>query len=168
MQRENKWLNTPLTRSACTHWQCRVLSWCKDCLHLWKTHKELWPFIETNCRCHRNSDGNTPTIVLDAVGMDQTDIWEEHNSVLVFVFGDVLLKQEINKQEHLEVSDKCLCLILCVSSGLYVWYSPCGWTPDPWGLQSLYNNQAQTSCWLDGGMAMTTEKGGNHYLSVKP
>lgn len=40
-----------------------------------------------------------PTVVLDAVRVDETDIGEEDFSVLVFVFGDVLLNSK--NEEHL-------------------------------------------------------------------
>ena len=49
---------------------------------------------------NNHGDVNSITIVLDTVGVDETDVKKEHIPVLVFVFGNVLLKQEtqINKE----------------------------------------------------------------------
>lgn len=54
-------------------------------------------FYETERRGHVDRD---VTIVLDAVGVDEADICKEHFSVLVFVFGDVLLNHNTQTEQH--------------------------------------------------------------------
>lgn len=93
-----------------------------------------------------------PTVVLDTVGVDKTDIWEEDFSVLVFVFGDVLLSSRNSQRGTLPVS---FLVFWMFQRRCHVWLPPCGCSPDPWGLWSLCSNLAQTSCWRDGEMAMT-------------
>lgn len=66
-----------------------------DCLGLWKiTQRTLaLPAFSDHDDCNDRHNRNKPTVVLDAVGVDEADIRQEHVSVLILVFRDILWSQ---------------------------------------------------------------------------
>lgn len=64
-----------------------------DCLGLWKITRTLaLSAFSDHDDCNDHYNRNVFTVVLDAVGVDEADIRQEHLSVLIFVFRDILLR----------------------------------------------------------------------------
>lgn len=64
-----------------------------DCLGLWRITKRTLalPAFSDRHDCHpRHNKSNKLTVVLDAVGVNEADIRQEHISVLIFVLRDIL------------------------------------------------------------------------------
>lgn len=145
-----------------------------DCLALWKTHK-VWKVLHTSLNSIKLGEGPTLEVKIT--------VMLTHLPLYVILLAWMRLTSERNASRFWYLCLEMFCWntkiqrgifsvkVLCFADvknvrwvymfqGLHLaWLSPYGCSPDPWGLWSLYNNQAQTFCWQDGETAMTIVKG---------